>query len=76
MILREFEKTESLLKEKKSVDVGTIISIVLLLLTEARELLFENGEYKKLKWYQPKRIWELAQVAIRLINSVMATTRR
>ena len=78
MILRDFEFAEVELRKKETINnkSGTIISIVLLLLTEAKELLFPAGKYKKLKWYQPKRIWRLAQVAIKLINSVMAITRR
>ena len=78
MILEDFEETQSKLRQKELIDPisGTIISIILLLLAEAKELLFPDGKYRKLKWYQPKRIWQLAQVAIKLINSVMAITRK
>ena len=78
MILKDFEETQSKLRQKEIINPisGTIISIILLLLAEAKELLFPNGKYRKLKWYQPKRIWQLAQVAIKLINSIMAVTRK
>jgi len=78
MLLKDFEETENKLRQKEIITPigGTIISIVLLLLAEAKELLFPEGKYKKLKWYQPKRIWQLAQVAIKLINSIMAVTRK
>ena len=51
MLLREFEETEYKLKQKEIITPigGTIISIILLLLTEAKELLFPDGKYKKLK---------------------------
>tara|TARA_R110000782_G_scaffold258078_1_gene347641 strand:+ start:19 stop:261 length:243 start_codon:yes stop_codon:yes gene_type:complete len=75
--IKDFEYTESFLKKEriKTPKAGTIISIVLLLLQEAKDLLFSNGKYKPLKWYRPRRIWQLAQIALRLINSILTVTR-
>ena len=78
MILEDFELAENVLRKEKIINpkAGTIISIILLLITDAKKILFPKGEYRKLKIYHPRRIWRLAQVAITLINTIIGITRR
>lgn len=50
----------------------SVIPALLLLLSEAKELLFPNGKYKRLRWMQFGRIWKLAKIAVRLITTLIA----
>lgn len=77
MRLNEYELMESNLRIEKVANIkkgmsSSMIAALLLLIGEAKELLFDsNGKYRKLKWTQFRRIWGLAKVTIRLINTLM-----
>lgn len=77
MILKDYDLMEEGLREAKTIQLKdqSVLSALMLLLVEAKSLLFPNGEYKKLKRFQIIRIWRMAKLAVRLINTLMAIFR-
>tara|TARA_R110002020_G_C15744422_1_gene725447 strand:- start:287 stop:508 length:222 start_codon:yes stop_codon:yes gene_type:complete len=69
MKMTEYSKLETNLR--KSRFDTTLVPVLLLLLSELKELLFVKGKYKEIKWHQWRRLYGIAKAAVRLVNTLM-----
>ncbi len=53
----------------------SLLPVLFLLLEDARLILFPGDKFKKLKYWQLKRIWKLAKLTIRFVTTLIAIFR-
>ena len=77
MRLKDYSEMENNLRNekvrqiKKGNDTNTFAAL-LLLIEEAKDVLFNNGKYKKLRKWHILRIWNIAKIALKLIHTLLA----
>tara|TARA_R100001086_G_scaffold236154_1_gene159468 strand:- start:2222 stop:2482 length:261 start_codon:yes stop_codon:yes gene_type:complete len=71
-MLQDYSAMEQNLKEvNKNYESKQTFPALILLLEDAKKVLFPKGQYKKLKWHHFGRLWSLGKITIRLINTLM-----